>query len=714
MPSIVPGYEYDIFISYRHKDNKGAQWVSEFVNALKTELEATFKEDVSIYFDTNPHDGILETHSVHESLRHKLKCLIFIPIISQTYCDVKSFAWQHELCVFNQQAKEDALGRDIKLRNGNVTSRILPVRIHDLDSNDLKMLSDELGGPLRSIDFIYKEAGVNRPLSAKEEHSSKNQNQTLYRNQINKVANAIKEIIESIARPVEPGPTDVRNKISPPTNSGNRKKSMIVLFIFAAALFAGYFAYQKSRSRSDSDDSFEKSIAVLPFLDMSPDGDMGYLGDGIAEEIINSLASIKSLKVVGRTSSFQFKGEKSDLREVGEKLQVGIVLEGSVRKFEGHFRITAKLVRTGNNVQIWSEEYNLDETNLFKIQDNIAVNVAEKLKLTLSAMEQTKIVKKEIDPEAYNLFLKGLHQYKAQKYQESIEYEQAVLKIDSTYSPALAIIGLSKTWLIFLTPHWADTVAINEALNYSERAIAFDPELAEGYSAIALISWSIQHNFPKARIYFEKSIELNPSSSLILNRYAYFLTWMGDFKKASELAMKAMRIDPVDYNSYAILFNTGVNSGQLDEAARYEKERGRIFGSDRQSVSRDINIALNRGDYKRVVSLSDSLTAKGVTFSNQDLSFLTVAHYSLGQISESNKILAQLKARTNSGDDIFFDIATVYARRHQADSCFKYLNISYQSEERSFNHLKISPAFADLRKDPRYIKLYSDAGFDKY
>ena len=107
MASIIEGYEYDIFISYRRKDNEYDGWVTEFVNNLKRELHATFKEDISIYFDANPKDGLLETHIVDESLAKKLKCLIFIPIISQTYCDSKSFAWQHEFCAFNKLAKED-------------------------------------------------------------------------------------------------------------------------------------------------------------------------------------------------------------------------------------------------------------------------------------------------------------------------------------------------------------------------------------------------------------------------------------------------------------------------------------------------------------------------------------------------------------------------------------------------------------------------------
>src|SRR6185503_11702907 len=119
MPSLIPGFEYDIFISYRQKDNKG-KWVTDFVTALKTELEATFKDDVSVYFDENAHDGLLETHDVDESLRHKLRCAVFVPILSQTYCDPKSFAWKNELIPFLRMNSEGAPGLKVRLANGNV------------------------------------------------------------------------------------------------------------------------------------------------------------------------------------------------------------------------------------------------------------------------------------------------------------------------------------------------------------------------------------------------------------------------------------------------------------------------------------------------------------------------------------------------------------------------------------------------------------------
>lgn len=198
MASILAGYEYDVFVSYRHNDNKYDGWVSEFVEKLKQELDATLKDKLTIYFDQNAKEGLSEAHQVHESLQGKIKSLIFIPIISQTYCDTQAFAWKHEFKVFRQESEMDTIGRLVKLPSGNVGSRILPVKIHDIDTEDTRLLEDELSGVLRSIDFIYREAGVNRPLRPVDDEIGSGSGRVLYRNQINKMANAIKEIIQGI------------------------------------------------------------------------------------------------------------------------------------------------------------------------------------------------------------------------------------------------------------------------------------------------------------------------------------------------------------------------------------------------------------------------------------------------------------------------------------------------------------------------------------
>ena len=204
MASLIPGYNYDIFISYRQKDNRYDGWVTEFVDNLQRELDSMFKEEVTVYYDINPHDGLLETHDVHESLKEKLKCLICIPIISRTYCDPDSFAWKYEFLTFVEQASHDQLGLKVRLLNGNVAGRILPVRIHDLDNDDIKLFESITGGALRPVDFIYKETGVNRQLRAIDDGIIKSPGHVLYRDQINKVALAIRDILDGMKLEVSP------------------------------------------------------------------------------------------------------------------------------------------------------------------------------------------------------------------------------------------------------------------------------------------------------------------------------------------------------------------------------------------------------------------------------------------------------------------------------------------------------------------------------
>ncbi|MFM9837035.1 MAG: SUMF1/EgtB/PvdO family nonheme iron enzyme [Cyclobacteriaceae bacterium] len=257
MASILSTFEYDIFISYRQNDNKYDGWVTEFVNNLNKELEATLKDKVNVYFDANPHDGLLETHSVDRSLESKLKCLIFIPIFSKTYCDAKGFAWTHEFVAFIEKAKQDQFGLNIKLNSGNVSSRVLPVRIHDLDEDDVKLAESYLGA-IRSVDFIYRSPGVNRSLRPWDDDVIKNTKQPYYRDQINKVANAIDEILRGMkqtdknksnekiaAVEVKAQPATVPKKIiseSDPTKSKSslRMVAFVALFIgLAATAFFG-------------------------------------------------------------------------------------------------------------------------------------------------------------------------------------------------------------------------------------------------------------------------------------------------------------------------------------------------------------------------------------------------------------------------------------------------------------------------------------------
>jgi hypothetical protein len=309
MSSIIEGYNYDIFISYRQKDNKHDGWVTEFVDNLKGELESTFKEEVSVYFDINPHDGLLETHDVEASLKDKLKCLVFIPIISRTYCDPKSFTWEHEFKTFVDQASQDQFGLKVKLPNGNVANRVLPVRIHDLDIADIKECESITGGFLRGVEFVYKEQGINRPLTPSDDEKT-NLNKTKYRNQINKVALAIKEVINAIGQHEQK--TEEVSKEAFKSSSVPRKsnKTRIIAGSIIALVFIilGFFFITYLFKSGEKP---EKSIAVLLFNNYSEDPAQNYMSEGLTDEIIGHLYKIKSFdKVVPLNYVLLYKGTK--------------------------------------------------------------------------------------------------------------------------------------------------------------------------------------------------------------------------------------------------------------------------------------------------------------------------------------------------------------------------------------------------------------------
>lgn len=187
--SILPEFEHDIYISYRSNDNKYDGWVTEFAAKLERELSATMKDKLSIWFEKDP----------EKADDHKLiKSLVFIPIVSQTYCDTASPVWKGEFKGFQNATQHDEIGQVVKLASGNSVSRVMPVRIHDIDAEDVKLLESELTGGLRSVDFIYREDGVNRPLRPVDDEKNASPNRPLYRNQINKLANGIKDIINGI------------------------------------------------------------------------------------------------------------------------------------------------------------------------------------------------------------------------------------------------------------------------------------------------------------------------------------------------------------------------------------------------------------------------------------------------------------------------------------------------------------------------------------
>jgi TolB-like protein len=464
MSSIIPGYDYDIFISYRQKDNKHDGWVTEFVDNLKGELESTFKEEISVYFDINPHDGLLETHDVDASLKEKLKCLVFIPIISRTYCDPKSFAWEHEFKAFVEQASHDQFGLKVKLPNGNIANRVLPVRIHDLDISDIKLCESILGGVFRGVEFIYKSSGVNRPLRSKEDSPGDNLNKTFYRDQINKVALAIKEIILGLQ--TEPGvpvrDSNQRSELFGEVDKGkrlaqkeklpklNKRKWLSGVVILVVIIIAVIFAYPKIFKRDKLENLRSRdgkySIAVMPFENLTGDTTLNWFQRGISSLIINGLGNSSELSVRDDHTMFEVMESMNQVftagispsmaKKVAEKVRAPTYISGNYQGKEDKYWILVNLVNTESGDIIWTNkvEGDLKSSEYLNLADSLCNEI--KNYLEIKALEgNVNYDFREAYPksaEAYRCFIEGMNKILTQDYESAIQSLKKALEIDST------------------------------------------------------------------------------------------------------------------------------------------------------------------------------------------------------------------------------------------------------------------------------------------
>jgi adenylate cyclase len=678
MASLIPAYEYDIFISYRQKDNKGDRWVSVFVDALKTELESTFKEEISVYFDINPHAGLLETHDVNASLKEKLKCLIFIPVISQTYCDSKSFAWQHEFVAFNQMAKEDQFGRDIKLAGGNIASRILPIKIHDLDAEDKGLLENELGGALRSIEFIYKASGVNRPLKPNDERVE-NLNHTYYRDQVNKIANAIKDIIGGLKNPSLSIVMPTRN------DSSNISKS--------------------------NTEPFE-SIAVLPFTNMSSDPEQEFFSDGISEEIINMLAQVPGLKVAGRTSAFSFKGKNQDLRFIGEQLNVNHILEGSVRKSGNKIRITAQLIKVADGYHLWSEKYDRELEDIFDIQDEISLAILNAIKIKLFGAAKEAVLKKYTDnTEAYQLYLQGrfyLNKWTVDSLNKAIDYYKAATKLEPDY--ALAYAGIAYGYFIlWLYNYLPPEKCLPQMKQAKQQLLQLDDGIAESHLTLGSIKMYFEWDFPAATIEFKKAIELNPNYAEAHLNFALCQGLLGNYTEAIKHASIAYSLDPF---SLTINFHVAVVYWM---AGDYEKgvECGRrLVELEPNFYGGHLNVGCGLMGLKRYKETVPELgKAVDQNYASFTLCYLGTIYGLMGEKVKAREVLEKMEILRRTRWAGNYEIGVVYLALGEFDEAFKYFEKAIEEHEGRMLFFKYDLRyFPEFEQDPRTKQLLEKIG----
>ena len=566
MASLIPGFTYDIFISYRQKDNKGDRWVSEFVEALKIELESTFKEEVSVYFDINPHDGLLETHDVDASLKEKLKCLVFIPVISRTYCDPKSFAWEHEFKAFVESASQDQFGLKINLPNGNVASRVLPVRIHELNISDIKLCESLLGGVLRGVDFVYKSAGVNRPLRASEDHPQDNLNKSYYRDQINKVANALDEIFHSLKNTVStPGKKEnqpeensaiIRTEIEKEKRiSPFSKKTLIRFILFLSLLLcaAGAIFIYNSFNR----DELKKSVAILPFICPANDQELISNSDILTEVALIKLHKVKGLTLRSRISTYQYRDTKKTLNTIRKELNVSYLVEGSIRKEGDKTIIYIGLLDAKNNRQLWSNEYVWDNNQIFAMVSEITRNIANgcNAKLSLEELKQidsdpTKnsaaylkyISANVISNDAWNLSTTGNILMDSAGFRKAVSDYDNAIKYDSAFASAYARRAIAMSWGYYVGQF--DTTCFKKCRQDIKKALEIDKDLTDAQIALGFYYYYCDTDYQKALVHFNRASVKDPENFQPLFYQAMVYRKMGDWGKSQSLISRVIKQNP--------------------------------------------------------------------------------------------------------------------------------------------------------------------------
>ena len=663
MSSIVPGYEYDIFISYRHNDNRSG-WVTGFVADLKEELAATIKDPVTVYFDSNPHDGLLETHNVDKTLEGKLKCLVFIPILSQTYCHTQSFAWQHEFLAFNKLLREEPIGRDVRLINGNVADRILPVKIHDLDEEDQNILEEELGGVLRAVEFIYKEPGVNRPLNPGD-NKSDNYNKTGYHNQVNKLANAIKELIYGIAKP-----------------------HVLVTTSHAAPV--------------TGEPTFEKpSIAVLPFVNRSSDPDQEYFSDGITENIIMELAGNRQLRTISRTSIMQYKNTTRSAPEISAELQVKYLLEGGVQVFGNKVRINVQLIDAAKDDHIWSKVFQDNMDDIFRIQSHVAEVVARELNLSIAQTGPRKREKGTKNVEAYNLWLKGKHafnQWGLEGYKNATGYYKQALELDPGFTEAASSLASSYSARM----SWNGDLAPDEAKKhidlYLAKAWDSGPSVND-YLTKGFVEFFITKNFEEAESYLLKAMELGPNDAGVQYTYSYLLNMMGRFQESFERVKMAKEIDPLTpafFNYQSLCYYL---TGKYEEALATLNEGLKLYPA-----------VLRFYDYKAKVLLAlekweevQAVVTKGLSTTTlrppSMIAYLAMACYATGEEEKGARLKEELVERSSSKEKgIHIYLVYLFTARKDYISAKYWLQMARESNDVDLIWWEADPLLKDFRE----------------
>jgi len=661
-----------VFLSYASQDAEAAQHLCNVLRAA----------GIEVWFDQSELRG---GDAWDQMIRRQVKgCYLFVPIISANTQSRKEGYFRREWKLAADRTNDMAEG----------ISFLLPVVIDD--TSDLEALVPE---KFREVQWTRLPQGANTDAFA--EHVRR-----LIALETTASTSAHPRSHPTPAPSTSLPPSAAPARSAPPTNRSVLPWVVIGLLILGIGYFAAgkYLVSKLSTTTAEAPVTAlvkpnvvsDKSIAVLPFADMSEKKDQEYFADGMAEEILDLLVKVPELRVIARTSSFQFKGENIDLRTIGDKLGTRYVLEGSVRKSGNRLRVTAQLIDIQDGTHLMSETYERDLADVLNMQDEIALAVVRTLQIAVGADGFVARPKLQ-NTEAYVLYLKGRRAYDRfdqQGFEEALSDFQRALELDPTMAgaaAAIAVIYASLGEWGFMPP----AVAFEQARGAAEQALKFDPDIALAHAVLGSIHDVYDWDWAAATVELQKALALSPKDESVLFEVARHSMIVGRWDEAFKQINACLAADPFLPQGYAVLNWIQVRRGRLAEAeaaGRHVIERSPTY----VGAHYYLGVAL-------LMAGKDEAALAEIQKEPDDgarINGLAIVYHALGRKMDSDAALAKMVK--DQAKDNAYGVAEVYAFRGEKDQAFKWLDRAYAQKDVSLCYIKGDPPLKSLDGDPRY------------
>jgi TolB-like protein/class 3 adenylate cyclase/Tfp pilus assembly protein PilF len=479
--------------------------------------------------------------------------------------------------------------------------------------------------------------------------------------------------------------------------------------LLALVVFAFYQWMKAGTGMLSSADAIQaKSIAVLPFRDLSPEGDHQYFGDGIAEDILNALTQVQGLKVAGRTSSFSFRNSELSMKEIGSRLGVGVVLEGSVRRIGAKLRVTAQLVNAASGYQIWSQRYDRQIEDIFSIQDEIALAVAENLKVILLDSGRQPLT---LNREAYDWYLRGKHKLsqRSDGSEAAVDFFQRALELDPDFAMAYAGLGNAYLWL-----GWSNGLPSNQAFplarQYALEALQRDSSLAYAHSILGSVSLWHDWDWGAAQQALEKAIALNPSEAAAWLDLGWYYAVAGDFSRAIQQMEKAVSIDPLNLEYNIDLADINRMAGRHDKARAIGTAMRELYPENSETYWLLGMIDYVEGDF----AAAAAFFKQSVRLSKEDdwsVMHLAMAQAKAGQQQEALARLARLEQDGEIVESAPVEMVPVLWNLGRKKDALDWLERSFQQRANWMISLRMDPLWDELRAEPQFQALVERMNF---